>query len=141
MVRTRTLSCQKKTTVVKAAAGIDNNSMNLFLALFWLICAALLLAYEHFVGTTRFRLHVGGYSFSYAWFMLVLVLYNLKRWRYERGRRDKQRLQELARAQREWDRRRHSTTPSGPPDPHFNFTDEPPPPSNRGITDQPPSKN
>ncbi|HTU21555.1 MAG TPA: hypothetical protein VMG10_26190 [Gemmataceae bacterium] len=115
--------------------------MNLFLALFWLVCAALLLAYEQFVGTTRFRLHINGYSFSYAWFMLGLVLYNLKRWRYERNHRDKQRQQELARAQREWDRRRHSTTPPCLPDPNLNFTDQPSPPSNRGIMDHPPSNN
>ncbi|MGH7171430.1 MAG: hypothetical protein ACRELG_14235 [Gemmataceae bacterium] len=132
---------QKKTAVVKRAAGMDNTWMNLFLALFWLICAALLLAYEHFMGATRLRLHVRGYSFSYAWFMLVLVLYNLKRWRYERNHRAKQRLLEVARAQSEWNRRRRSTTPSSPPDPNFNFSDEPLPPSNRGIIDQPPSNN
>ena len=141
MVRRRTLSRQKKTAVVKLADGIDNIRMNLFLALFWLICAALLLAYEHFVGATRIRLHVRGYSFSYAWLMLVLVLYNLKRWRYERNHRAKQRLLEVARARSEWDRRRRSTTPFSPPDPNFNFTEESPPPSNRGIIDQPPSKN
>jgi len=141
MVRMRTLSRQKKTAVVKLAAGIDNECMNLFLALFWLICAALLLAYEHFVGSTRFRLHVQGYSFSYAWFMLVLVLYNLKRWLYERNFRAKQRQRDLARARSEWDRRHRSTAPLCPPDPNFNFTNEPPPPSNRGITDRPPSNN
>jgi hypothetical protein len=113
--------------------------MNLFLALFWLICAALLLAYEHFVGTTRFRLHFDGHSFSYAWLMLILVLYNLKRWRYERNQRGKQRQRELARARSEWERRRHSPAPLGPSDPNFNFTDEPPARSNHGIIDQPPS--
>lgn len=141
MLRARTFSGQKKTAVVNAGVDRDNNRMNLFLALFWLICAALLSAYEHFVGVTRFRLHVYGYSFSYAWLMLVLVLYNLKRWHFERNSRARQRQQDLARARSEWSRRHHSTTPSGPPDPNFNFTDEPLPPTHRGITDQPPSDN
>lgn len=109
--------------------------MNLFLALFWLVCAGVLLAYEHFMGVTRFRLHVGGYSFSYAWLMLALVLYNLKRWRTERA---KKRQREMARLQSGWGRRWHSRVPSGPPDPNFNFTDEPPPAPDRGITDPPP---
>jgi hypothetical protein len=112
--------------------------MNLFLALFWLVCAGVLLAYEHFMGVTRFRLHVGGYSFSYAWLMLALVLYNLKRWRSVRAARAKQRLLEVARAQSAWEKRRHSRAPAGPPDPNFNFTEERPPASDRGIVDQPP---
>jgi hypothetical protein len=140
-VRARSVHRQEKTAVVKVTAAEDNKSMNLFLALFWLVCAAVLLAYEHFMGVTRFRIHLGGYSFSYAWLMLALVLYNLKRWRAVRAYRAKQRQRELARAQSEWERRRHSTTPPSPPDPNFNFTDEPPPPSHRGITDQPPSSN
>jgi hypothetical protein len=141
MVRARSVRRQRKTAVVKAGVRVDNKRMNLFLALFWLICAALLLAYEHYVGATRFRVHIGGYSFSYAWLMLFLVLYNLKRWRYERSKRAKQRQQEIARAQAEGGRRHRSTAPAGPPDPNFNFSDEPPPPTNRGITDQPPSNN
>jgi hypothetical protein len=129
----------KKTAVVKAVAGRDNDTMNLFLALFWLVCAGVLLAYEHFMGVTRFRLRLGGYSFSYAWLMLALVLYNLKRWRSVRAAKAQQRLREVARALSQQERRRHSAATAGPPDPNFNFTDEPPPSSDRGITDQPPS--
>ena len=137
MVRARTLCGHKKTAVVKSTAARDNNSMNLFLALFWLICAVLLLAYEHFVGVTRFRLHFRGYNFSYAWFILLLVLYNLKRWRYERNKRARQRLKDLdfSHARQKW--QRHRSTP--PPDPNVNFTDQPSPPTEDGITDPPPS--
>jgi hypothetical protein len=113
--------------------------MNLFLALFWLICAVMLLAYEQTVGPTSFRLWVGGYHFSYAWLMFLLVLYNLHRWRWMRSYRAKQRAAEAARALEEQQRRHRSITPAATPDPNFNFTDEPPASSHRGITDQPPS--
>ena len=73
--------------------------MNLFLALFWLICAVMLLVYEHHVGPTRFRLVLGNYDFSYAWLMLLLVLYNLQRWWRIRACRAKLRAAEPARAQ------------------------------------------
>lgn len=128
----------QKTAVVKAGTAGDNDIMNLFLALFWLVCAGVLLAYEQVMGVTRFRLHLGGYSFSYAWLMLALVLYNLKRWRAVRAAKAQQRLREVARALSQQERRRPSAATAGPPDPNFDFTDEPPPPSNRDITDQPP---
>lgn len=112
--------------------------MHLFLALFWLVCAITLLAYEHFMGVARFRLHVGDYSFSYAWLMLALVLYDLKRWRSVRAAKIMQRQQDIARARGAWERRRHSPASAGPPDPNFNFTDKPPPASNSGIIDHPP---
>lgn len=111
--------------------------MNLFLALFWLICAVMLLVYEQTVGPTRFRMHIARHDFSWAWLMLLLVLYNLKRWWQTRSYRAKRRAEAIARANEERERRRRSTTSSGTPDPNFNFTDEPPPPSNRGVTDRP----
>ncbi len=115
--------------------------MNLFLALFWLVCAAVLLAYEQLIGGTPFRIRWRGYSFSYAWLMLALVLYNLRRWQSHRASRAMQRAAEIAHANQEWKERRPSAAPAGPPNPNFNFTDEPPPPSRRDITDQPPSSN
>jgi len=115
--------------------------MNLFLALLWLICAVVLLAYEQYIGKTQFRIGVGDHSFSGAWLMLAMAVYNLLRWWGNRSYRAEQRAAEIARANREWERRRRHSEPSSPPDPNFNFTDGPPPPSNRDITDQPPSKN
>jgi hypothetical protein len=140
MVRARTLCRQEKTAVVKSGDGGNNDNMNLFLALFWLICAVMLLAYEHYVGPTRFRLWLGRQDYSYAWLMFLLVLYNLHRWHWIRSYRAKQRAAEIARALAEQERHHHSTTTAKTPDPNFNFTDEPPPPP-RGITDQPPSRN
>ena len=113
--------------------------MNLFLALIWLVCAVVLLAYEHYIGETRFRLHMGDTSFSAAWLMLVLAVYNLVRWWSSRSYRAEQRAAELAQAKREWERHRRHSEPAGPPDPNFNFTDQPPTSPERGITDQPPS--
>jgi heme exporter protein D len=120
---------------------VDNNDMNLFLALFWLVCAAVLLAYEHFLGGAGFYLPVGKYRFSAVWLMLGLTLYNLVRWWLQRAHRAEQRAQEIARARQDWERRRRPSEPLAPPDPNFNFTDEPSPPADRGVTDQPPSKN
>ncbi len=112
--------------------------MNLFLALFWLICAVMLLVYEHTVGPTNFRMRVAGSNFSWAWLMLLLVLYNLQRWWRIRSYRAKQRALTLARNYQDSKGQRHSTVPSGTPGPNFDFTDEPPAPSDRDITDQPP---
>lgn len=114
--------------------------MKLFLALLWSIAAVVLFAYEHYVGPTRFRLRVGNTSYSDAWLMLVLAAYNLVRWWNTYSYRTEQRANEIARAKHEWERRRRSSDPAVPPDPNFNFTDQPPPPE-RGIRDQPPSNN
>ena len=101
--------------------------MNLFLALFWLVCAVVLLAYEQLIGGERFRVPLGRFSFPGVWLMLALTLYNVVRWWIYRSYRAKQRAVEIARANEEWERRRHVAAPSQPPDPNFNFTAEPPP--------------
>jgi hypothetical protein len=111
--------------------------MNLFLALFWLACAALLLLYEQLLGGGRSRIHVGETSISYVWLMLVLALYNLMRWWSSRSARATQRALQQDRTGREWRRRLRSIEPPLERDPNFNFTDEPPPPSKGDITDQP----
>jgi hypothetical protein len=117
--------------------------MNLFLALFWLACAAVLLVYEYYIGGLS-RVRVGNMSFSRTWLMitasLMLAAYNLWRWRRLRASRLRQRMLEIDCANREWERRRR-TELAGPPDPNFNFTDAPPAAPERGITDQPPSNN
>jgi hypothetical protein len=114
--------------------------MNLFLALFWLLFAVVLVAYEQLIGETVFRIRFGGANISGAWLMLGLGLYNLARWWSVRAYRAEQRALEIARASREREmRRRFPSELPGPPDPNFNFTDEPPPA--RGVTDQPPSNN
>jgi hypothetical protein len=113
--------------------------MNLFLALFWSICAVMLLVYEHTVGPSNFRMRVAGHNFSWAWLMLLLVLYNLQRWWRIRSYRAKQRALAFARNYQESKGQRRSATPAGVPGPNFNFTNEPPASSDRGIKDQPPA--
>jgi|GEM_PF-2052556 hypothetical protein len=135
------LCCYKKTAVVKPAVAGNNDNMNLFLALFWLICAVMLLIYEHYVGPARYRMWLKGHDFSWTWLMLLLVLYNLHRWWWMRSYRAKQRAAEIARANKKWEQRHHPTDAAQTPDPNFNFTDESPPPSHRGMTDQPPAQN
>lgn len=115
--------------------------MNLFLALFWLICALVLLAYENFLGGERFQIHIGRFSFPGVWLMFALMFYNLVRWWGYRSYRKAQRAAEIAHAKGEWEKqRRRSPAAAQPPDPNFNFTEEPPPPP-RSITDRPPSNN
>jgi hypothetical protein len=125
--------------VVKRAGAPDNEGMNLFLALIWTLCAIVLLAYEHYVGVGRFRIRMGDTSFSAAWLMFALALYNLVRWWGNRSYRAEQRAREIAQASREWEMRRRHSEPAGPPDPNFNFTNEPPPAPNPNITHRPPS--
>jgi hypothetical protein len=115
--------------------------MNLFLTLFWALCAVVLFAYEQFIGEAKFRIRVGASSFSAAWLMLALSLYNVARWWGNRSYRAEQRAIEIARANREWEERRGHRQPAEPPDPNFNFTDQPPTTPSSGITDQPPSSN
>jgi len=111
--------------------------MNLFLALFWFLCALMLLVYEQFTGDVKFRIHFRGYSISYVWPMLFLVLYNLQRWWRIRAARSKQAALTKMRGDREWLRRFRADQPDRPLDPNFNFTDEPSPSTPRDMTDQP----
>ncbi len=128
----RTVFRYRKSRVVKFRGGRDNDPMNLFLALFWLTCTVMLLVYELTIGPTRYRM----IHFSWAGGMLLLMLYNLKRWRQMRSYRLKRRAEAIARANEERERRRIMTS-AITPDPNFNFTDEPAPPPDRGITDRP----
>lgn len=140
MLRLRAREFQDKSTVVNGGTVVDNNKMNLFLALFWLVCAVVLLAYEQFVGGERFYIHLGNTRFPGVWLMLALTLYNAVRWWFYRAYRArqraaeidlfyraKQRAAEIARANEKWERPRKDASPPQPPDPNLNFTDEPPP--------------
>ena len=130
MLRQRAREFQDKSTVVNVGIVVDNNKMNLFLALFWLVCAVVLLAYEQFVGGERFYIHLGHNRFPGVWLMLALTLYNAVRWWFYRANRARQRAAEIARANEEWERRRKVASPTQTLDPNLNFTDEPPKPKN-----------
>ena len=127
MLRQRAREFQDKSTVVNVGMVVDNNKMNLFLALFWLVCAVVLLAYEQFVGGERFYIHLGNTRFPGVWLMLALTLYNAIRWWFYRAYRAKRRAAEIARVNEKWERPRKDASPPQPPDPNLNFTDEPPP--------------
>ena len=121
MVRPAASCTKKKTPIVRNGAAKDNEGMNLFFALFWLVCAVGLLAFEHAVGPTAFHREMG---FSETWLMLAFAVYNLVRWWSGRAYREKLRAQLPARADRKGELRRRT---SEPPDPNFNFSDESPP--------------
>ena len=99
--------------------------MNLFLAFFWLLCALMLLVYQQFTGDGKFRLHFRGYTISYVWPMLLLVLYNLQRWWRIRAARARQAALTKMRNDRDWRRRFRDAELDRPLDPNFNFTDQP----------------
>ncbi len=113
--------------------------MNLILALLWLLGGIAVLAYDYFTGGVPF-LRIRGTDLSFGWLLLVLGAYNLARWWSLRCSRAAQQAQWMAQAQRHR-AAHHRERPEDPPDPNFNFTDQPPPPADRGITDRPPSEN
>jgi hypothetical protein len=98
--------------------------MNFILAILWLIGGVALFIYQHLTGDRR--LHILNLDLSLGWIMLAFSLYNFARWfslRSGRASRDafQQSVAERHRAAYRRQRREE------PPDPNFNFTDEPPP--------------
>jgi transposase len=102
--------------------------MHFFLALFWLVLGMGVLVWHARTGDPRGRLPFREYPISYGWFMLVLSLYNLVRWRRDRlwklRQREVREQERIALAARRPGR--HRTEVQEPPNPDFNFTDEPP---------------
>jgi hypothetical protein len=101
--------------------------MNLFLALFWLLLGVTVFVLQTFFGETRWYIP-GNFRISYGWVMLLLVLFNLKRWWNMRAaQRERRRLQlELAEQRRDTRRAEGRDSPE-PPNPAFNFTEPAPP--------------
>jgi hypothetical protein len=54
--------------------------MNLLLAILWLVGGVALIAWQSYTGEPAGQLHIGGYSVSMGWLMLLLSVYNLIRW-------------------------------------------------------------
>lgn len=108
--------------------------MNLILGLLAVFGAIALLTYQTVTGDRRFMIR--NTNISAAWLLLVLSLYNFARWWSAHSyRKEQQRVREdqavRLRKIRDHDR--------PPPDPTFDFTDEPPAPApNQGITNQEP---
>jgi hypothetical protein len=112
--------------------------MNLILAIIWLLLGITVLVWQTVTGDDNWALPLGNYRFSYGWLMLLFVVYNLRRWWTVRATQLQRRhLQmELATRQRNtrWNDRQK---PQDPPDPEFQFTDEPPPPPGTDSSDRP----
>jgi hypothetical protein len=111
--------------------------MNLILAFVWLAGAAALFIYDYQTGEPHLRIR--GTNLSLGWLLLALGLYNLARWVSTRTSQSARRALQDAHAQR------HRATQirehrEDPPDPNFNFTDQPPP-ATPGRHDPPPSNN
>jgi len=108
-------------------------NFNLFLALGWLVFGAWLLVMEYAGNSPAGR--IPGTNVSVAWFVLALFVYNLARWYSTRVAAQRRAVEaELA-----WQRRLEARSQERrdlPPDPNFQFTDEPPRPG--PITRQPP---
>jgi hypothetical protein len=112
-------------------------NINLILALAWLAGAVALFIYEHQTGERH--LIISGTDLSIGWLLVALSLYNLARWVSTRSSRAAQRALQEAHAQRYRATHRPERRDE-PPDPNFNFTDEPPP-GTPGRHDHPPSDN
>ncbi len=101
--------------------------MHFFLFLFWLLLGVGVLAWHARTGDLRGRLPLRDYPISYGWFMLMLSFYNLVRWyrdrRWSIRRRERQEQERIAEAARRLSRRPEAKEP---PNPDFNFTDQPP---------------
>jgi hypothetical protein len=94
---------------------------NLFMALFWLVLAGLLLAW-HAAHPENAALRIGGSGPSLGWVALVLALYNFVRWWSQRAYARQRRLLEELRSSRQPQRPRGTDAP----DPAFDFSNEPP---------------
>jgi hypothetical protein len=110
--------------------------MNLFLALFWLVFAAVLLGMEWLLPAGP-RYRIWGTNLSIGWVGLVLGVYNLVRWWSNRLYRAEQRaLQQTVRRSRRRGGReaseplpaRNEQAPIRNPDFDFRKPPEPPPP-------------
>jgi hypothetical protein len=94
--------------------------LNLILAVVWLVLAAVLLALDYSSGKPVATIR--GTNLSLGWLLLVLGLYNLARWWSIRSVERARRAREVPPSYR-----RHFTPRRDePPDPNFDFTEEPP---------------
>jgi hypothetical protein len=91
--------------------------ISLFLALFWLVTALAIFAFEWF--NPERRLTIFDTGISAGWFALVLFAYNIIRWRSLRalqgGQRDSSRPPTAHRQE----------PPKPKPNPDFDFSDRP----------------
>lgn len=128
-----------------AARSVLGRSMNLFLAVFWLLAALVLFAAEWTSGQSYFRIR--GLDVSSAWFLVLMSGYNLARWASIRSARAERDAMVRSYEQKI---RAHRRPMPAEPDPTFDFTTPPavqakpnalPPPSNGQPPTAPPGNN
>jgi hypothetical protein len=101
--------------------------MNLFLAIVWLVLGLGVLAWQLITGDQSWGLRLGDTRISAAWLPMLLALYNLARWWGIRSARANEQYLRTLEASRPHHARHHAhREPPGPPDPNFDFTNDPP---------------
>ena len=94
--------------------------MYLLLAIVWLAAGVALIVYDNYTGDSAWVIR--GLGWSPGWLMLLLSAYNFMRWWSRRTA--------LAGREMQLKRRHYLRHPPPvrrePPDPNFNFTDDPP---------------
>ena len=98
--------------------------MHLILAMVWLVVGVVWIAYDTYVGDSAWAIR--GLGWSPGWLMLLLSAYNFLRWWSRRQNRKIRDDEYQARLQRRQYLRHPPPVRREPPDPNFNFTDEPP---------------
>jgi hypothetical protein len=103
--------------------------MNFLLALIWLALGTALITWHASTGDPRWTFPFRGTPVSVGWVAIALSFYNLVRAWSIRSYQAEERARRIAEASRSRDVRWRERHPSDePPDPNFDFTDEPPPP-------------
>jgi hypothetical protein len=97
----------------------------LILALIWLLFAAAMFVLSYIQPDAPY-LHIGGSGVPVALIGVCFFVYNLLRWRAERTAAQRRRMLREPLGRRRYHHEREPRREQ-PPDPNFNFTDQPPP--------------
>jgi hypothetical protein len=112
---------------------------SLIAAIFWFLLGVGWLAASWTVGDLLPPIRLGGLEIPPASVALLLCGYNLVRWWLRPRKRSQDSLEATLEARRRL--HRSEERPHGPPDPTFNFTDQPAAGSSSPRIDPPPSAN
>jgi hypothetical protein len=97
--------------------------MYLILAIIWLVVGVGLIIHDSYAGNDGW--FIPGLGWSAGWVCLLLSAYNFLRWWSRRQSRRSREDEYRARLQQRNYRRHPPPVRREPPDPNFNFTDEP----------------
>ncbi len=115
--------------------------VNLMLAVFWLVLAGGCFLYEPIMGKNLPT--IGAFNWNPGWLALIIAAYNFYRIMMirsrERRRQEDNEERETDPLRRHWERRREMHRREEPPNPDFQFKDEPAPPPPAPREPTPPS--